>query len=78
MGLDSIFPSGNPVLIFIILFWTITLKGIALWRAAREHQRNWFIVILVISSLGILELIYLFRFSKKRLTFAEIRSWFKK
>lgn len=77
MGIDS-FLTGNPVVVFIVLLWTIALKGIASWRAARSGQRNWFIVILVISSLGILELVYLFKFSKKHLTFSEIRGWFSR
>jgi len=52
-------------------------KGIALWKAAQFRQRNWFIVILVLNSftIGILEIIYLFRFAKKRLTISELKSW---
>jgi hypothetical protein len=67
----------NTVVLYLIIFWSLFWKGIALWRAAQLKQRNWFIVILVLNSitLGILEIIYLFRFSKKRLTFEEIKSW---
>lgn len=42
------------------------------------EQRNWFVAILVISSVGILEIVYLFFFSKKHLTFREIRGWVRK
>lgn len=76
MTLDSIF-GNNPVLVFVILAWTILWKGIALWRAAKLEQRNWFIVILVVSSLGIIELVYLFGFAKKKLTIKEIKNWIK-
>lgn len=76
MGLDAIF-GNNPIVILLILFWSIFWKGIALWRAANLNQRNWFLVILVISSLGIIELVYLFGFSKKKLTFAEMKSWIR-
>lgn len=74
MGLDLIF-GNNPVLVFAILVWTIIWKGIALWRAAKLEQKNWFIIILVISSLGIIELVYLFGFAKKKLTLKEIQNW---
>jgi hypothetical protein len=67
----------NNVLIYFIIFWSLFWKGLALWRAAQLKQRNWFVVILVLNSvtLGILEIVYLFRFAKKRLTVEEIKSW---
>jgi hypothetical protein len=64
-------------LLYILLLWSLFWKGLALWRAAKENQRNWFIVILlffiIINTLGILEIIYLFRFAKKRMTLSEIK-----
>lgn len=78
MQLDSILPFNNPVFVFIVLFWSIFWKGIALWRSAQNHQRNWFLVILIISSMGIIEIIYLFRFSKKRLTLQEMKGWIQR
>jgi hypothetical protein len=67
------------ILVYVLFIWEIVWKGIALWRAAHLNQRNWFIVILVlvlvINTFGILEIIYLFYFAKKRLTFAEIKTW---
>lgn len=62
--------------IWIILAWTLIWKGLALWRAGKNGQRNWFIAILLINSLGILEMVYLFRFAKKPLTIKEIKGWF--
>lgn len=67
-----------PTLLIILLAWSLLWKGIALWRAAANKQRNWFIIILVIDTIGILELIYLFRYCKNPLTIDEIREWFKK
>ena len=37
----------------------VVLKGFALWRAAKKGQQVWFIVLLVVNSLGILPGIYL-------------------
>lgn len=66
------------VVVTVITIWSTLLKGIALWRAANHKQIYWFIVMLIINTVGILELVYLFRFSKKRLTKNEIKSWIDK
>ncbi len=71
----------NPTLLFVIYAWSIIWKGIALWRAARDNQRNWFIAILVINIIGLLEITYLFFFAKKKLTFksfSDLKFWGKK
>lgn len=63
---------------YILSVWQLIWKGIALWRASKNNQRNWFIAMLVLNTVGILELVYLFRFSKKRMTVDEIKHWFQK
>ena len=52
-------------LIFIAVLWTIVLKGYALWAAARGGQKKWFIALLVINRVGILEIAYLIWFRPK-------------
>jgi len=37
----------------------LILKGIALWRSARRNQSTWFVFLFIISSAGILPIIYL-------------------
>lgn len=79
------FSQGVPVwvsiTIYVLLVWTLLWRGLALWRAAKYDQRNWFVVILVLTlffnTVGILEIVYLFRFAKKRMTIAEIKTWLK-
>ena len=44
------------------LIWSIVLKGFALWFSARGGQRWWFIALLVVNTLGVLEIIYLLFF----------------
>lgn len=46
-------------------FWSVIWKGIALWKAAGNKQRIWFIILLVVNTAGILEIIYLKFFQKK-------------
>jgi hypothetical protein len=44
--------------------WTLFWKGAALWHAARKDNRPWFFALLIINTLGILEIIYLFGIAK--------------
>jgi len=52
--------------IIAILAWTIPWKGIALWTSARNKQKIWFIVLLLVSTVGVLEILYLLFWQKKR------------
>jgi len=51
-------------LLLLITAWTLAWKGIALWKSARLKQPVWFIIMLVINTLGILEIVYIFIFSR--------------
>lgn len=50
----------------LITLWSLTWKGIALWYAARNHQNRWFIALLVLNTVGILDIIYLLWFRRDR------------
>lgn len=50
----------------IITLLTLPLKGWALWRAARGEQKGWYIAMLLLNTFGILEITYLFYFSKSQ------------
>lgn len=65
----------NPLLLGIVVVWTLFWKGIALWRSAHEKEMYWFIAILVLNTLGILEIVYLFWFARKKLTVSEMKNW---
>ncbi|MGI6042944.1 MAG: DUF5652 family protein [Methanosarcina sp.] len=59
----------NPrftVLFSILVLWEVFWKGIALWKAARESQKYWFIAILILNTVGILPILYIFLFKKGR------------
>ena len=47
------------VLVAILAIVIIVLKGYALWNAAKRDEKWWFAILLVVNTLGILELIYL-------------------
>ena len=48
------------LLLAILLLWELVWKGIALWKAARESQKYWFIAILILNTVGVLPIIYIF------------------
>jgi len=50
----------------VITLVTLPLKGWALWRSAQSQQRGWYIAMLILNTFGILELTYLFYFSKSQ------------
>lgn len=56
------------VLLVILILWSLTWKGIALWKAAQSNAKVWFIVLLLVNTVGILEILYIFVFSKMRKT----------
>ena len=49
----------------LLALWALGWKGYALWRAAKNDQKYWYIAMLVINLLGILEIVYLFFFQKE-------------
>lgn len=53
------------VFLAAISIWSIIWKGIALWKAARLYHKGWFIALLIINTVGILEIIYIFLVAKK-------------
>jgi hypothetical protein len=54
----------SVVILAILLIWEMAWKLTALWRAARQNQLVWFIVLALTSTIGILPILYLFVFSK--------------
>jgi len=55
----------GAVLLVPFIIWSLAWKGIALWKAARAGSKKWFVALLIINTLGILEILYIFVFSKK-------------
>ncbi len=52
--------------VILLLAWTLPWKGVALWRAAGNKHLAWFVCIFIFNTLAILEIIYIFGFSKKK------------
>ena len=52
--------------ILLLALWTVPWKGVALCRSAGNKQLAWFICIFIFNTLAILEIIYIFGFSKEK------------
>ena len=59
---------NNQILFLLIISWSLFWKGLALWQAARGIQKYWFIAILIINSVGLLDIIFLIWFAKKKIS----------
>lgn len=50
--------------LLLVVLWSIFWKGLALWHAAKRNEAGWFVAILLVNTVGILEMIYLFGVAK--------------
>ena len=64
------------ILIVILILWVLPWKVYALWTAARKNQKGWFVALILLNTLGILEIIYIFGVAKK--TWSEVKKAFLK
>lgn len=49
-----------------LLLWSLAWKGWALWLAARRGEMVWFVILLVVNTLGLLEIFYIFAIAKQQ------------
>ena len=51
-----------PWVLAVAAAWSLVLKAFALWHAARGGQKAWFVVLVIVNTLGVLEIVYLLFF----------------
>ena len=54
------------IFLMILALWSLPWKGYALWKSARLGDKWWFIALLLVNSLAILEILYIFIWSRKK------------
>jgi hypothetical protein len=54
--------------VIILGVWSMIWKGFALYRAGSRRDKVWFTVLFLVNTLGILEIFYIFVFSKNSKT----------
>ena len=53
-------------LIVVVALWDVVWKGFALWKSARNSQLIWFVALIIFNTAGILPIIYIAFFQKKK------------
>lgn len=66
MNALALMAQNYPWLLYLIIAWSVIWKALALWFAARNNQLIWYIILVVVNTAGILEIIYLLFFHKKK------------
>ena len=57
---------GFLLLIIALMIWSLIWKLVAMWKSARNSQTAWFIVLGIVNTIGILDILYIYVFSKKK------------
>lgn len=65
-----------PWLYYVLHIWSLSWKGLALWLAARKKDKWWFVAILLLNTVGILEIFYIF--AKRKYKFEFLKKLVKK
>lgn len=59
-------PESFLVILVLLSVWELVWKGFGLWHAAENKQKGWFIAMLLLNTLGLLQMVYLVWFKPKR------------
>lgn len=63
--METISLSTSQIWLMIALaVWSITWKAYALWKAAQHNDKAWFVALVILNTAGILDILYIFVFSK--------------
>ena len=54
-------------LVLLVVAWTLPWKGYALWLAARNGHKLWFVALLIVNTVAILEIIYIFAIGRPQM-----------
>lgn len=70
---------SNPyfnIIVLILALWAIPWKIYAVWTAVKNDQKKWFVALLLLNTVGILEIFYIFKIANKK--WIEVKEDFKK
>lgn len=57
---------GVTTLIVVLVVWSVFWKGMALWKSSRKGSKVWFILLLLVNTVGILDIIYIYLVDKRK------------
>ena len=53
------------LMVLLIILWVLPWKAVALWMSARRGHKKWFAVFVIVNSVAIFPIIYIFFIGKK-------------
>jgi len=62
----NMFDGQNSILLLVMFLWVLPWKLYSLWLAAKSNHKGWFVAIVILNTIGILEIIYIFGVAKKK------------
>lgn len=70
--MDTPFTPHFITILVLLSVWALPWKGVALWKAARNGHTAWFIALLLLNTVALLEIVYIFFFSKPKKSEGEV------
>jgi hypothetical protein len=70
------FHDNSLILLLVLFLWAIPWKIYAVWLAVKHNHKQWFVALIILNTVGILEIFYVFRIAKKSWT--EVKEDFNK
>ena len=67
-------PKSSFIILLVTVLWILPWKIYSLWTASKRGDKIWFIVLIIVNTVGILDIIYVFAIAKKK--WPEIKSSF--
>ncbi|MBP9802773.1 MAG: hypothetical protein KBD14_00475 [Candidatus Pacebacteria bacterium] len=55
----------ETIVIVVLTIWSILWKCYSVWNAAKNGHKKWFIALIILNTIGILDMIYVFKVLKK-------------
>lgn len=56
----------NQWIVWLGVLWSLPWKGMALWKAARKRDVWWFVALLIVNTVGLLDIVYLYFISERK------------
>lgn len=75
LNFDKSQPITGSIILIVLIIWAFIWKGLALWNAAINEEKYWFVAVLILNTVGILEILYLFVFSKKKWNINKVKKF---
>ena len=67
-------PKSSFLILLITVLWVFPWKIYSLWTASKRGDKIWFVVLVIVNTVGILDIIYIFWIAKKR--WSDVKSSF--